>query len=350
VKSSSAPTTPSVAAILAPYRTPSLRRSLGQLLASAAPFALVWIAALLALRLGYWATLILAVLAAGFLLRLFMIQHDCGHGAFFRSHMANDALGTVIGLLTLMPYAYWRRTHAIHHKTSGDLDYRGIGDIETLTVREYWSRSTLRRLAYRAYRHPLVMLGIGPGYQFILKHRLPLDIPRTWIREWRSVLLGNLAILAVLLLARRTVGLTAFLGVQLPISLIAGSIGVFLFYVQHQFEDTYWREHPEWEFQAAGLQGSSYLVLPKVLQWFTANIGLHHIHHINSRIPNYRLQQSFDENPILQHVTHLTLRQAVGCLRLSLWDEDQQRLVSFRQAKRRRREGADAVGGITPGI
>jgi omega-6 fatty acid desaturase (delta-12 desaturase) len=232
-----------------------------------------------------------------------------------------------------VPYRYWRKTHAIHHKTSGDLDYRTFGDIETLTVREYQALPFWGRLRYRLYRHPLVLLGIGPVYQFFLKHRLPLDVPWSWKREWTSVLLTNLALAALVLLAWRVVGLGNFLLVQLPISLIAGSIGVFLFYVQHQFEDTYWREHPEWEFHAAGLQGSSYLVLPKVLQWFTANIGLHHIHHVNSRIPNYRLQEIFDQQPVFRHVTRITLWDGVKCLGLALWDEHSRRLVSFRQAR-----------------
>lgn len=320
-------------AILAPYRSPSLRRSMTQLLSSAIPFALVWIAALLALRLGIWATLLLAVPAAGFMIRLFMIQHDCGHGSFFRSRRANDLVGGVLGVLTLVPYAYWRRTHAIHHKTSGDLDYRQFGDIDTLTVREYLALSPLKRLAYRLYRHPVVLLGLGPIYQFQLKHRLPLDIPRSWKREWTSVLLTNLGLVGLVLLAWQTIGLPNFLAVHLPITVIAGSLGVFLFYVQHQFEDTYWREHPEWEFHAAGLQGSSYLVLPKVLQWFTANIGLHHIHHINSRIPNYRLQECYDQHPVFQHVTKITLWQSIKCLRLALWDEEAGKLVTFRQAR-----------------
>jgi omega-6 fatty acid desaturase (delta-12 desaturase) len=262
-----------------------------------------------------------------------MIQHDCGHGAFFPSHRLNDWVGGVIGVVTLVPYRYWRKTHAIHHKTSGDLDYRTFGDIETLTVREYQALSVFGRLRYRLYRHPVVLLGIGPMYQFILKHRLPLDVPLSWKREWTSVLLTNLGLSALVVLAWQTIGLGSFLKVQLPISLIAGSIGVFLFYVQHQFEDTYWRDHPEWDFHAAGLQGSSYLVLPRVLQWFTASIGLHHFHHVNSRIPNYRLQECYDREPVFQHVTRITLRDGVRCLRLALWDESSHRLVSFRQAR-----------------
>jgi len=319
--------------ILNRYRLPSLRRSLLQLVPTVGLFAAAWVVALLAIRVGWWASLVVAIPTGGLLVRLFIIQHDCGHGSFFRSRAANDLVGFVLGVLTLMPYGYWRRTHAMHHKTSGDLDYRGFGDITTLTVREYFVRSWLGRVAYRFYRHPLVLLGVGPLYQFVLKHRLPLDAPWSWTREWTSVLLTNLGILTVLVLAWSTIGLKTFFLVQFPITLIAGSTGVFLFYVQHQFEDTYWREHPEWNFYAAGLQGSSYLALPPVFRWFTANIGFHHIHHVNASIPNYRLRECFEQEPVFRHVTEITLREGFKCLRLGLWDERSQRLVSFREAR-----------------
>ena len=321
-------------AILNKYRTPSVRRSLFQLLTTAVLFALAWGLALLVIRVGWWASLLVAVPAGGLVIRLFIIQHDCGHGAFFPSRIANDLVGFALGILTLMPYGYWRRTHAIHHKTSGDLDYRGFGDISTLTVREYLARSWLGRLGYRVYRNPVVLLVLGPLYQFVIKHRLPLDIPWSWKQEWTSVLLTNIAIMSLIAIACLTVGWKTFLMVQLPITLIAGSIGVFLFYVQHQFEDTYWREHPEWDFHAAGLQGSSLLALPKVLQWFTANIGFHHIHHVNASIPNYRLPECYEKEPVFRHVTRITLRDGIKCLQLSLWDEERQKLVSFRQARK----------------
>lgn len=320
-------------AMLAPYRQPVRWRSVLQLVDTVVPLALLWLTMYWSLGVGYWLTLLLAVPAALLVVRMFMLQHDCGHAAFFRSLKANNIVGSVIGVLTLVPYAYWRKTHAIHHATSGNLDARSFGDIDTLTVREYLSRSRLKRVLYRIYRHPLVMLLVGPTYQFIIKHRLPLDMPRSWKREWAGVHWTNLALVAVTCVMWLAVGIDRFLLVQLPITLIAGSVGVYLFYVQHQYEDTYWRYREAWNYHAAGLEGASHLVMPRVLQWFTANIGLHHIHHISSRIPNYRLQACYDQNPELQEVTRLTLGQSLKTLRLALWDEEEKRLVGFKDLR-----------------
>lgn len=317
-------------ALLRPYKCPSALRSTFQLINTAVPLGLIWLAMLWSLQDGYWLTLLLAVPAALLFMRMFMFQHDCGHGAFFRSRRLNNIVGSIIGVMTLVPYDYWRKTHAIHHATSGNLDHRSFGDIDTLTVREYLSLSRSKRRLYRLYRHPLVMLVIGPAYQFIFKHRYPADLPHAWRREWASVHKTNLALLAVLVLMWSTVGLKNFLLVQLPITLISGSIGVFLFYVQHQYEDTYWRFREAWSYYEAGMEGSSHFVLPKVLQWFTASIGLHHIHHVSSQIPNYRLQRCLEENHLLQNVTRLTLVESVKTLRMTLWDEDERRLVGFR--------------------
>ena len=338
-------------AMLAPYRGSSLWRSAYQLINTGVPFVALWLLMLWSLSRPYWVTLLLAVPAALFLVRLFIIQHDCGHGAFFKSRRANDTIGFIIGVLTLVPYRYWRRTHAIHHATSGDLDHRVFGDIDTLTVREYLSRPKLTRLRYRLYRNPLVLLGLGPIFQFILKHRYPYDTPRSWKREWASIHQTNLALLALLTIMWFTVGIDRFLMIQLPITLISGSLGVFLFYVQHQYEDTYWRYHDGWNYYAAGLQGSSHYVLPKVLQWLTGNIGLHHIHHVSSRIPNYRLQKAFDENPELQEVTQLHFWTSVKTLWMTLWDEDDRRLVGFRDlpAIKKRIDAESAGKRIVPG-
>lgn len=324
--------------LLAKYRGSILWKSLWQITNTAALFVAFWYLTLRSLEVGYWLTLLMAVPTSLMVARLFMIQHDCGHGSFFRSTTANTGLGYVLGIITLVPYTYWRKTHAIHHASSGDLDARTFGDIDTLTVREYLSRTRFKRFLYRLYRHPVVLLVIGPAYQFILKHRLPLDIPWSWKREWLSVHATNIGIAVVVGLMWWLVGLERFLLVQLPITLITGAIGVYLFYVQHQYEDTYWRYKEAWNYYASGLEGASHLVMPKILQWCTANIGLHHIHHVASRIPNYSLQRCFDENPVLQKATRLTLWNSVRTLRLTLWDEESRQLVGFRELKRIREQ------------
>ncbi len=316
---------------LSSYARSSAGRSLIQMFNTSIPFGLMWYAAYRSLPLSYGLTLLWAVAAAFFLIRLFIFQHDAGHGSFFSSKAANDFLGFCIGVLTLSPYDYWRKTHAIHHATSGNLDKRGFGDIDTLTVREYRSLPPLGRLKYRAYRHPATMFLLGPFFQFVIKHRFPYNVPFSWKREWRSVHFTNLGIAAVLLLAGATIGLKNFLLVQLPITILSCSAGAWLFYIQHQYEDTYWARDNEWDYFDASIKGSSYYALPKILQWFTGNIGLHHIHHYNSRIPNYRLQACYDENPEFQKVTRLTLWSSLKCIRLALWDEDSKKLVGFHQ-------------------
>lgn len=315
---------------LAPYARPDLKRSLFQLANSALLFAGLWTLMLLSLKVSYWLTLALAIPTAGMSIRLFIIQHDCGHGSFFRSRRANDAVGFVLGVVTFTPYGYWRKTHAIHHATSGNLDERLLGDVTTLTVREYLGLPLRRRWAYRAYRHPLVLFVVGPFYQFLLKHRLPFDLPLSWKREWASVLRTNLALVAVGVLAWATIGLKALLLVQLPITMISGIAGIWLFYIQHQYEDAYWKRNEDWDFHDAGFEGSSFYDLPRIMHWFTGNIGVHHVHHMSSRIPNYRLLECHRAHPEFERVKRLTFWKSLHCARLKLWDEKAGRLVSFR--------------------
>jgi omega-6 fatty acid desaturase (delta-12 desaturase) len=320
--------------VLAAYRKPDLLRSAWQVVNTAGPLAALWLTMLFFVDRAYALTLLLAVPTAAFLIRLFIIQHDCGHGSFLKSARASNAIGFVIGVFTLTPYDYWRKIHAMHHATSGNLERRGFGDVDTLTVREYLARSRWRRLAYRLYRNTLVMFGVGPTFEFVIKHRLPTLVPRSWKRERHSIHMTNLALVALLAFMFLTVGVRRFLMVQIPITLLASTLGVWLFYVQHQFEDTYWEHEPAWDYVDAGIRGSSYLALPKVLQWFTGNIGLHHIHHLSSRIPNYRLQKAMDENPVLQRVTRLTLWQSMKCIFLKLWDEEHGKLVGYGYVRR----------------
>jgi omega-6 fatty acid desaturase (delta-12 desaturase) len=321
--------------ILGKYREPNLVRSVLELLLTASGFAVLWFMAWAALGVGTWLSLLTTLPAAGFLVRLFMIQHDCGHGAFFRDRAANDWVGRAIGALTLTPYDVWRRSHAIHHASSGNLDHRGIGDIMTLTVREYLALSGWRRLRYRLYRNPFVMFGLGPACLFVVQHRLPpICFMRGGWRPWLSTMATNAAIVAIVLAMMRVVGVKPFLLVHLPTTLLAASIGVWLFYVQHQFEETLWAASPVWNLHEAALHGSSHYELPTVLRWFTANIGVHHVHHLCSRIPFYRLPRVLRDHPEFEAVGRITLTQSLACVRLALWDERHRRLISFCDLRR----------------
>jgi omega-6 fatty acid desaturase (delta-12 desaturase) len=318
---------------LAQYREPNHGRSVVEILITVVPFVGLWSLMWLALHIGYGLYLLLAFPTAGFLVRLFMIQHDCGHGSFFRHRLMNDWLGRAIGVFTLTPYDFWRRTHAAHHAYSGNLDRRGMGDIDTLTVSEYLSLSGWGRLRYRMYRHPLVMFGVGPAYLFFLQHRLPIGLMRGGWQPWLSTMATNLAILLIAAVTIWAVGIGPFLLVHLPIMLIGASLGVWLFYVQHQFEDTFWARNKAWNVHEAALHGSSHYDLPIILRWFTANIGLHHIHHLCSRIPFYRLPLALRHHPDLGKIGRLTLGQSFSCVRLVLWDEMAHRLISFRELR-----------------
>lgn len=320
---------------LARHCRPYLARSCWQAVNSAAPFFLLWGLMYWSLSWSYLVTLLLAIPTSGFLVRIFIIQHDCGHHAFFRSRRANEIMGALCGVLTLTPFHLWRRAHARHHVTSGNLNHRGHGDVSTLTVNEYLARSAWGRLAYRIYRNPLFMFFPGASFLFLVRHRFTAGLPRSWRRERKSVHATNLALAAVLGIAAFTIGLDKFLMVELPVVVLAAAAGTWLFFVQHQFEEAYWRPDSTWNATEAALYGSSYYRLPRLLQWFTGNIGYHHIHHLNSRIPNYNLPACYADEPAFQRGVTFGLLESLRCISLKLWDEDSHRLVTFAEAHRR---------------
>ncbi len=322
--------------LIAPYTKPDTRRSTIQLLTTVLPYLAMMAALFVGLAYHVWAALLVIVPTALLLVRLFMIQHDCGHRAFFKSRWANNLLGTFLGVLTLTPYVDWQRSHAAHHAGSGNLERRGIGDITTMTVREYLQHNRLRRFLYRLYRHPLIMLGVGPGFQFLLRHRVPAAQQMHRWANWFSALGTNAAIAAIVAIVALLMGLQPLLFGFIPVMLLASSIGVWLFYVQHQFAETYWETGENWSPDAAALEGSSYYDLPRVLHWLTCYIGFHHIHHLSSKVPNYRLRECFLENPSLWKAKRLTVWESFKCLRLTLWDEETHRLVPFAALRQRR--------------
>ena len=320
---------------LSQYARPDLRKAILQMLSALIPYFGLWVILVYMVKQKYPFAVIgaLILLVSLFLVRIFIFFHDCAHNSFFSSNRANTILGYVTGVLTFTPFRYWQRNHMVHHNTYADLDLRGVGDIWTLTVDEYHTASPMKQLGYRLYRNPFVFLGIGPGYSFLLTQRL--------LHQWEgknerfSAAVTNVAILGILVAAGQTIGLRTYLLIQIPVFLIAGAIGVWLFYVQHQFEGVYWSRHESWDPVKAALLGSSYYKLPRALQWFSGNIGLHHVHHVLPRIPNYNLQQSYDESSIMQSVPPLNLRRSMKSLFLNLWDEKQQKLISFKSLNRR---------------
>ncbi len=334
---SDAPGDPSWRAMIAPYVKPDNGRALIQLITTALPFLSVMAIMLVALSHGYLIALVLFPLGGILLVRLFMFQHDCGHGSFFRANWANDLLGWVLGVLTLTPYKSWSREHAVHHAGMGNLDRRGIGDVTTLTLAEYLALPRLRRLGYRLYRHPLVMFGIGPVWLFFISNRIPSGNPKREWKNWLSVLGTNLALafgFVLLLVLCGPAGLLAWL----PVVLLAATIGVWLFYIQHQFENTYWEPRLQWSFYSAALQGASFYDLPPFMHWLTGNIGFHHIHHLSSKIPNYRLRECHNANAIFQTAPRLTLWSAFKCARHALWDAERRNLIPFSKLRAIRAE------------
>jgi len=322
-------------AIVTEYQTPSTGRAAWQLVNTLGSYAALWALMYWSLAISLWITVPLAILAGAMLVRVFIIFHDCGHGSFFRSRAANDVTGFIAGIFCFTPYYHWRWEHSLHHATSSDLDRRGVGDVWTMTVQEYLEASRWRRFAYRLARNPIVLFVIAPTFLFIVRERFPS--PKASARERHSVWWMNAAILALAAVLCSIYGLKAYLLIQFTIMAVGGAIGVWMFYVQHQFDGAYWERGEAWDYTAAALRGSSFYRLPKVLQWFTGNIGFHHIHHLSPRIPNYNLERCHESHAIFRAVKPLTLLASLRTISLHLWDEQRQRLVSFRQIRDRRR-------------
>jgi omega-6 fatty acid desaturase (delta-12 desaturase) len=316
--------------IVTKYQQPDTRRSIWQLVNSLGLYIIAWVLMILSLEISYWLTLALSVFAAGMAVRLFIIFHDCGHGSFFRSSKANHVVGTITGILVFTPYFLWRQSHAIHHATAGNLDKRGVGDVWTMTVEEYLAASKLKRFVYRGYRNPLLMFIIGPVVMFVISQRIPTRKYKR--REQNSVHWANLGIAVIATAMSLLIGFKSYVMIQLPVIWIAASVGVWLFYVQHQYEGVYWERGGEWDFSKAGLEGSSFYKLPVLLQWFSGNIGFHHIHHLSPRIPNYKLEECHKENPLFQ-IEPVDLRTSLKSIHFRLWDEASGQLVSFRFLK-----------------
>ena len=317
--------------LVAPYQTPEVWRSVFQIVNTLVPFFAMWYLMYRSLEVSYWLTLALVPITTGFMTRVFIIMHDCGHGSFFKAPRANHFVGTICGILTNTPYHQWTREHAIHHASSGDLNRRGVGDVNTLTVNEYLALSKFERLRYRLYRNPLVTFGIGPHYIFLWWQRFTGKHSGT--RERNNLWLTNVALFSIWGAAIYGLGLKTFLLLWVPVQLVTGAWGVWLFYVQHQYEQTYWQRGKDWDYATAALQGSSFYKLPRVLQWFSGNIGFHHIHHLSPKIPNYKLQACHEENSLFQQSPTLTFWRSLRCASLKLWDEDSQQMVGWRHLR-----------------
>lgn len=317
--------------IVARYQKPSVGRGVWQVANTLIPYAGLWYLMYLSKAVSYWLVLPLAILAAGFVVRTFIIHHDCGHSSFFKSRAANDVVGFLTGVLTLTPYFHWRWEHALHHSTSGDLDRRGTGDVWTLTVQEYLESSRWRRFAYRLARNPFVLFVIAPLFLFVIRQRFPT--PGASQRERHSVHWTNLAILGMVLGMGCLFDFKDYLLIQLTVTAVAGTAGVWLFYVQHQFDGVYWERNAEWDYTQAALQGSSFYKLPKILQWFSGNIGFHHIHHLSPRIPNYYLEKCHEAEPLFQSVKPVTLFSSFKSFTYRLWDEPRRKLVGYAHLK-----------------
>ncbi|MFJ8246168.1 fatty acid desaturase [Peribacillus asahii] len=316
---------------IAPFEKSNMKTSVKQLVNTIPPFILLWVAAYYSLEISYWLSLVLSIIASGFVVRIFIIFHDCCHQSFFKSRKANDVLGTITGIITLFPYEKWKRDHSIHHATSSNLNKRGTGDIWIMTVEEYVNASFWVRLQYRLYRNPLVMFGLGPAYLFLVSNRFNRKGARK--KERINTYVTNVSVIVLYTLLCLAIGWQAFLMIQLPIMFVSGLLGIWLFYVQHQFEDSYFEEEENWDYVKAAIDGSSYYKLPKLLQWVTGNIGFHHVHHLSPKVPNYHLEKAHDSTPPLQQATTITIRSSLKALRFRLWDESRKTFVGFQEAK-----------------
>ncbi|WP_110933976.1 fatty acid desaturase [Paenibacillus bouchesdurhonensis] len=323
---------------VAPYEEIDTKSSVRQLVNTLLPLVLLWYCAYLSLSVSYWLTLPITIIAGGFLVRTFIIFHDCCHQSFFKSRLANEILGTITGVLTLCPYQQWKNTHSIHHATSSNLDKRGVGDMWLLTIEEYTAASAWTKFVYRMYRNPFMMLVIGPIYIFLVAYRFNRKDARK--KEKISTYVTNVALVVLYSLLIWAIGWQAFVLVQLPIFFISGMLGIWLFYVQHQFEHSYFEHDEEWEYVNAAVEGSSYYKLPKLLQWITGNIGFHHVHHLSPKVPNYNLEKAHDATPPLQKATTITIRTSLRSLRFRLWDEQNKTFISFKELKETQRKSS----------
>lgn len=322
--------------VVARYQQPSTPRALWQIVNTLVPYGLLWYLMRLSVDVSWWLTIPLAALAGAFLVRIFIIFHDCGHGSFFKSRTANDVVGFLAGVLTFTPYYHWRWEHNIHHASAGHLDKRGTGDVWTMTVQEYLEASRWKRFSYRLARNPFVLFCIAPLVLFLILQRFPARNANP--RERHSVWWMNLAIIAMAVGLGSAFGALNYLIIQVTVTTVAGAAGVWMFYVQHQFEDVYWERGENWDFTAAALQGSSFYKLPRILQWFSGNIGFHHIHHLSPRIPNYNLQKCHEADPLFQQVKPITFFASLKSLTFRLWDEERKKLVGFRRARELRKQ------------
>lgn len=320
--------------VVEPFTKSDTKIAVRQLITTLILYAAGWAAMYFSLNVGYWLTLLLAIPTAGFLVRIFIFFHDCGHNSFLPSTRANRRLGFWLGILVFTPGEQWWKAHAIHHATSGNLDKRGVGDVTTLTVEEYLKLPFFGRLSYRLFRNPLVMFGLGPIFMFLIKHRVPF--PVLGKKETMSVVWANLAIIGLGASLSLLMGFGNYVLIQLPVIWLGGMAGIWMFYVQHQFESSYWARHPEWEYVASAFEGASYYQLPKVLQWFTGNIGFHHIHHLSPKVPNYKLETAYQSAEVLRHPLKLTIRESLRTIPLTLIDEANDRMITFRELKRAR--------------